>query len=164
MQQYRCVFSAGFPLFLYALLILAVLLQAACGGEVQRAAAEMTGGDPARGRQLIRTYGCHSCHAIPGVRGADGLVGPPLVGVARRVYIAGRLPNTPENMIRWLQDPQAFDPQSGMPNMGVTEPDARDIAGYLYTLTTPPSNFPAFQLKTWAEPLIALGRQLARER
>jgi hypothetical protein len=50
------------------------------------------------------------------------------------MYIGGVLPNTPENMLRWLQNPPAMDPLTAMPNMGVTEADARDMAGYLYTL------------------------------
>lgn len=108
---------------------------AACGGgDAQRLAAEMTGGDPARGREQIRRYGCASCHTIPGVAEADSLVGPPLTGVAARTYLAGRLTNSPENMIRWIRDPRGVDPQTAMPNLGLTEQDARDIAGYLYTL------------------------------
>jgi cytochrome c2 len=106
----------------------------ACNRNVTREAAELTGGDPARGRVAIRHYGCPSCHTIPGVPGAYGLVGPPLGGIANRVYIAGMLPNTPDNMIRWIQAPQEVHEHTAMPNMGMTEAEARDIAGYLYTL------------------------------
>lgn len=95
---------------------------------------QFTGGDSSRGRELLREYGCQSCHLIPGVRGADGLVGPPLIHWSRRVYIAGQLPNTSENLIRWIMAPQEVDPPTAMPDMGVTEQDARDIAAYLYTL------------------------------
>ena len=83
---------------------------------------------------MIRQYGCGSCHTIPGIQGAHVLVGPSLVQVASRMYIAGVLPNTPTNMLRWLQNPPAVQPFTAMPNMGVTEADARDMAGYLYTL------------------------------
>jgi cytochrome c len=145
-------------------LLLILLLHAACSQENERTAAAMTGGDPRQGKRLMRTYGCHSCHTIPGVQGADGLVGPPLVGIAKRVYIAGRLPNTPENLILWLQRPQDFDPQTAMPNMGVTEADARDMAGYLYTLTTNASALPSIQFYNWAQPLIAAGKWLSRGR
>jgi cytochrome c1 len=62
------------------------------------------------------------------------LVGPPLAGVASRAYIAGVLPNTPENMMVWVRDPQGVDSLTAMPNTGVTASDARDIAAYLYTL------------------------------
>ena len=106
----------------------------ACSRDVTREAAELTGGDPARGQVAIRHYGCPSCHTIPGVPGAYGLVGPPLGGIANRVYIAGMLPNTPDNMIRWIQAPQQVHEHTAMPNMGITESEARDIAGYLYTL------------------------------
>jgi cytochrome c1 len=100
----------------------------------QARAAAVTGGDPARGADLVRAYGCGYCHIVPGVRGARGLVGPSLERVASRVYIGGVLANTPRNLQRWLQDPPAVDPRTAMPNVGVTAEDARDLAAYLYTL------------------------------
>jgi cytochrome c1 len=102
--------------------------------EVFRKAAELTGGDPYRGRDAIRTHGCGSCHTIPGVNGADALVGPPLERLAVRGYVGGVLPNNPDNLVRWLLDPPGVDPQTAMPNLRLNEKDARDIAGYLYTL------------------------------
>ncbi len=93
----------------------------------------LSGGDPHRGALAIRSYGCGSCHTIPGVRGANGLVGPPLVGVAERAYIGGVITNTPENLVRWIQNPPSIDPMTAMPNVGVTRQDALDIAGYLYS-------------------------------
>ena len=97
-------------------------------------AAAMTGGDPDRGRAAVTTYGCSSCHTIPGVRGADAIVGPPLTRMGGRTYVAGVLPNTPDNLVRWITDPPGVDPLTAMPNLGVTEQDARDLAAYLYTL------------------------------
>ena len=97
-------------------------------------ANRITGGDANRGRDLMRTYGCGSCHSIPGVAGANGLVGPPLDGIASRSYIGGVLPNAPDNMLRWLRDPRAVDSLTAMPNVGVTPSDARHLAAYLYTL------------------------------
>ena len=94
----------------------------------------MTGGDVRRGRVAIRQYACQTCHVIPGVTGANALVGPPLNGIASRSYLAGVLTNTPDHMIEWLRNPQEIDPLSAMPDVGVTEQDARDIAAYLYTL------------------------------
>lgn len=102
--------------------------------ELERKAQAMTGGSPQRGRAAINRYGCGSCHTIPGVEGASALVGPNLDQVASRMYVAGVLPNTPDNMIRWVQHPRDVDPLTAMPNLGVTDQDARDIAGYLYTL------------------------------
>jgi len=96
--------------------------------------AIVPGGDPDRGRLAITQYGCGSCHTIPGIRTARGLVGPPLTSVGGRVYLAGHLPNTPSNMQQWIQHPREQEPHSAMPDMGVTDGDARDIAAYLYTL------------------------------
>jgi cytochrome c2 len=94
----------------------------------------LTGGDPDRGVNAIGRYGCGSCHTIPGIRGANALVGPPLNRIARRSYLAGEVQNTPANMVRWIQHPQRIEKGTVMPEMGVTENDARDIAAYLYTL------------------------------
>ena len=115
-------------------ILLAALALSACNQEVERQAAAMTGGDPSKGRAAISRYGCATCHTIPGIRGADALVGPPLNQMASRSYIAGVLPNTPDNMIRWIENPPQVDHLTVMPNLGVNERDARDIAGYLYTL------------------------------
>jgi cytochrome c1 len=97
-------------------------------------ARQMTGGDPVRGREQIHNYGCDSCHTIPGVLTATATVGPPLTAVGRRSYLAGRLQNTPENMMRWISHPHSIDEHSAMPETGVTDRDVRDIVAYLYTL------------------------------
>ena len=97
-------------------------------------AMAMTGAAPDNGPSLIRHYGCISCHTIPGVRGADATVGPPLTAMARRTFIAGVLPNNPANMVRWIMNPPAVDSLTAMPYLGVTAPDARRMAAYLYTL------------------------------
>jgi cytochrome c len=91
-------------------------------------------GDAARGSETIQAYGCGSCHSIPGIRGADGTVGPPLDHWAERKIIAGEVPNDPARLITWLTVPQSIEPGTAMPNMGVTDGQARDIATYLYTL------------------------------
>ena len=93
-----------------------------------------TGGDPERGRAALVSYGCITCHTIPGVPGGDGLVGPPLTNWADRVYVGGYLTNTPDHLIAWIQNPQAVAPGNAMPNLGVSDSDARNIAAYLYTL------------------------------
>ena len=90
--------------------------------------------DATRGRRALTQYGCNTCHRIPGVTGSDVHVGPPLAGIATRQLIAGQLPNTPEQMARWLRDPQAVDAQTTMPNLDVSPADAADIAAYLATL------------------------------
>ncbi len=61
-------------------------------------------------------------------------VGPPLQKFGLRAYIGGVLPNTPDNLVRWLQDPPSVDPRTAMPNLGVSLAEAGDIAAHLYTL------------------------------
>lgn len=115
-------------------LSLALLLTlGACLGQPE-ASSIVPGGDVERGRLLMREYGCHTCHLIPGVPGADSLVGPPLTAWAERQYIAGALPNRPNELIAWLENPQAIEPGTAMPNLGATEQAARDMSAYLYTL------------------------------
>jgi cytochrome c len=113
---------------------LVALVAAACQDEGTQMAARDTGGDAGRGAILIGQVGCGGCHIVPGIPAAEGLVGPPLNHMARRVYVAGLLRNTPDNMVTWLMDPQRIVPGNAMPNMGLSEPQARDIAAYLYTL------------------------------
>jgi cytochrome c2 len=81
---------------------------------------------------LIEAYGCGGCHVIKGIEGADGVVGPPLTGLATRRMIAGRLPNTPANLAIWISAPQAIDPGNAMPDTGVSRSQATMIATYLY--------------------------------
>ncbi len=114
--------------------LLALLSLCACGSQPQQVSEVTTGGNVYRGARMIQYYGCGSCHIIPGISGASGLAGPPLSGIASRIYIAGVLQNTPENMMRWIENPKAVDDKTVMPNLGVTHKDAADIAGYLYTL------------------------------
>lgn len=111
---------------------------AACGsGRATTASADArvaTSGDPGRGPAAIARYGCGSCHTIPGVRGAVGEAGPPLTKFAHRTYVAGVLPNTSQNLIRWIRYPQQVVSGNAMPDLGVTDVEARNIAAYLYTL------------------------------
>ena len=95
---------------------------------------QATGGDVKIGEHLIYSYGCGACHVIPGVAEANGRLGPTLRGFGSRYYVAGLLVNTPQNLFRWVSKPQEVDPATAMPDLGVTEQQARDIAAYLYTL------------------------------
>jgi cytochrome c2 len=90
--------------------------------------------DPERGRAAVREHGCVACHTVPGVPGASGRVGPRLDRLREQAYIAGVLANSPQNMVRWIREPKEVDPRTAMPNLGVGEGDARDIAAYLYAL------------------------------
>jgi cytochrome c len=96
-------------------------------------AAATTGGNPHRGQAMFIQYGCGSCHALRNVRNATGMVVPPLDGVALRAIIGGHLANTPQNMQRWIRDPQHVAPGTAMPDLKVGERDARDITAFLYT-------------------------------
>jgi cytochrome c2 len=95
-------------------------------------ATMMTGGDPDRAPAIFRRYGCAGCHTIPGIPGADGQVGAPLTDLSKRVYIAGVLENRPDNLVAWIVSPQRFSPQTAMPQSGISEQEARDLAAYLY--------------------------------
>lgn len=112
-----------------------VAVSAVASAGCRRAQAiPVPGGDAQRGKAAIAAMGCGACHVIGGISLAHGEVGPPLDGVARRAIIGGALPNTPENMMRWIEDPPAIAPNTAMPNLGVTPQSARDIVAYLYTL------------------------------
>jgi cytochrome c1 len=107
----------------------------ACNGSSRTAAPRIVrGASPDLGKQLIVKYGCGSCHMIPGIKGADGLVGPPLIHFGRRGVIAGELANTPDNLTRWIDNPQTVEPGTDMPNVGVTPDEARNMAAYLESL------------------------------
>lgn len=114
-----------------AILASAFLLGACTRASIPKRKVE---GDQQQGAYLIGEYGCGTCHTIPGIANADGQIGPPLNSIAQRVYIAGKLRNTPDNMIRWLKNPQAVAPGNVMPDMGLSSSQARDITAYLYTL------------------------------
>lgn len=112
----------------------AVLVSACVGGRSETGYAPAVGGDARRGAQVIRQFNCGSCHTIPGIRGANGVVGPPLYFFSRRTYIAGELPNSGENLVRWVRDPRSVEPGTAMPKLGLDDQQARDVAAYLYTL------------------------------
>jgi cytochrome c len=114
--------------------VLATALFGCTQHQITQEAEQVSGGNARVGRHLIYSYGCGSCHVIPGVAEAKGTVGPPLQGFAGRIYIAGSLANTPENLFRWITKPQQVVPRSAMPDVGVSERQAHDIAAYLYTL------------------------------
>jgi cytochrome c len=115
-------------------LLASASLVACHGGKAEQAYAPALGGDPERGAAVIRQADCGSCHTIPGIKAAEGVVGPPLYFFSRRTYIAGELPNTPANLARWIVDPQSVEPGTAMPPLGLNEQQARDVAAYLYTL------------------------------
>jgi mono/diheme cytochrome c family protein len=90
--------------------------------------------DAERGKRAIHQYACATCHVIPGIAGATAPVGPSLARMGRPGLLSGTLPNTHANLVAWLRAPQLIHRESAMPDLGLTERDARDIAAYLATL------------------------------
>jgi cytochrome c len=129
-RRYRALRSALNPVLLAGAVALV-----ACGvSSHPLVSQQVPGGDADRGKQAMRRYGCGSCHGITGIADARGDVGPPLNGMGHRRIIAGVLANEPANLMHWLQDPQSVVPGNAMPNMGISDAEARDMAAYLYTL------------------------------
>jgi len=91
-------------------------------------------GNAAHGKVALEQYACASCHIIPGVTAPPGHVGPTLAAMRDRSIVAGLLANNPEGLIEWIRRPQMVSPGTAMPNMGVSQQDARDMAAYLETL------------------------------
>lgn len=121
--------------------LVVALALAGCSEAEPPAHFAIPGADPDRGRALIDAHGCGSCHAVEGVAGADGVVGPPLEDFANRTLIAGSFPNVPRFLVPWVMNPPDLKPDTAMPDLGVSQAEARDIASYLYTLgsaETPP--------------------------
>lgn len=117
-----------------AVLVAVVVLVSDVGrGPLERPAVVQTG-DPERGRDTIEAAGCGACHTIPGVPGADATVGPPLDRWSQRVFIAGNLTNSPENLARWIADPDAVEPGTAMPDLGLSRDEIEDVVAYLFTL------------------------------
>ncbi|ANW00898.1 c-type cytochrome [Bradyrhizobium icense] len=98
-------------------------------------ARRIVNGDAKIGRDLIAEVGCGVCHAIPGIPGAVGIVGPPLNTFARRTYIAGIVPNEPRTLVTWVRNAPSLVPQTAMPQLPISHQDATHITAYLYTLT-----------------------------
>ncbi len=110
----------------------APLVLAGCSEKAEPTGARLAGGDAARGRRAIERFGCGACHTIPGIEGARATIGPSRGDLDKRPQLTGGLENTPENLVRWVRHPQQVRPGTTMPDLGVGERDARDIAAYLY--------------------------------
>jgi cytochrome c len=117
-----------------ALLACALLPSVGCRTSSAQVGRAVTGGDPQRGAAAIARYGCSSCHTIGGIVDAHGLVGPPLTGLRDRMYVAGILENEPRNLTQWIREPKVVNPKTAMPQLGVSQQDALDIAAYIYSI------------------------------
>ena len=114
-------------------ILLATLALSACSDKSSKPNPAFANADPQRGKVALAKYGCVACHTIPGISGSNALTAPPLIGISQRSYLAGMLENTPENLRRWIQHPRQVNPHTAMPEQGVTNQDAADMAAYLYT-------------------------------
>ena len=122
--------------FAAALLVVAAVLgvminQHRTRAEQRERAEALTGGSAQRGAVLYAAKGCGGCHTLKGA--STALVGPPLDGVAERAVIAGVLENSPDNLAHWIRDPQGVVPGNAMPNLPMSDQDAKDISAYLYS-------------------------------
>ncbi|MDB4990671.1 MAG: uncharacterized protein JWN04_5849 [Myxococcaceae bacterium] len=113
--------------------LVAAVALAGCSRETERLAEDLTGGDVGRGKNAFRKYGCGTCHEIHGEQTAQGHVGPTFHDFAAQSYLPGGLTSSPDNLVRWIRHPREVEPLTAMPELGVTERDARDLAAYLYT-------------------------------
>jgi cytochrome c2 len=111
--------------------LLAVVVCGACGRE-RHPTPLVHNADADRGRAALIRLDCGVCHVIDDIPGAIGQVGPRLRAYARQPYIAGKFPNEPEILVRWIENPPALAPQTAMPAIPMSQADARDIAAYLY--------------------------------
>jgi len=111
-----------------------LLVASACSQGSERAVEELTGGSVARGKQAFRDYGCGTCHEVHGEHMAQGNVGPSFHDFAKQSYLPGGLINSPTTLVRWIRHPREVEPRTAMPDLAVSERDARDLAAYLYTM------------------------------
>jgi cytochrome c2 len=124
-------------LLLAAAAIAAVIVQGSDTARAHKAAAaQLTGGDATRGAAAIVQVGCGACHKIPGITGANGMVGPDLTEVRQNVFVAGVEANRAENLVHWIMKPREVDSKTAMPDLGLDRQTAQDIAAYLYAASS----------------------------
>jgi cytochrome c oxidase subunit 2 len=86
------------------------------------------------GRRIFESTGCINCHAVRGTV-ANGRFGPDLTHLMSRDTIAsGVIPNTPENLRNWIQNPDSIKEGSLMPAMKLSDEELDALVAYLGTL------------------------------
>jgi len=99
----------------------------------QKAAAPEPSGDAAEGKSVFARSACVGCHTIRGV--SAGALGPDLSHFgSRELFGAGLWPTTVDNVVAWLKDPPALKPGSRMPNLHLSDAEAKALAVYLTSL------------------------------
>ena len=92
------------------------------------------GGSISEGQRIFERTACINCHAVAGTA-ANGRFGPDLTHLMSRDTIAsGAAANTPDNLRRWIQNPDIFKPGSKMPAMGLSDAELNAVTAYLETL------------------------------
>lgn len=115
-----------------AMIGMTTLLLAGCDMPAVRPNQPADAEGVARGRDAAERLGCGACHAMPGIAWPRSPVGPSLEDFATRAMIAGRLPNRPDTLARFVRDAPALVPGTAMPAIPMRERDAEDIAAYLH--------------------------------
>ncbi|MEP6768386.1 MAG: c-type cytochrome, partial [Acidobacteriota bacterium] len=92
-------------------------------------------GDSGRGQQLLADRGCMGCHMVDpnaprDLVGTYRQFGPNLAGVGAKV--------SRDWLYQWIKDPKAWNPETKMPNVRLTDAEALDVAEYLSTLKSRP--------------------------
>jgi cytochrome c oxidase subunit 2 len=86
-----------------------------------------------QGKEIFGKSACVACHSIAGV--SVGHIGPDLTHFASRRTFAGSLmQSTPENLVKWIENPQHMKPGALMPNLGMTGEQSKALATYLLSL------------------------------
>jgi cytochrome c oxidase subunit 2 len=117
-------------------MLLVGLLLLIAGAELTHARpADSQSGSAERGRTLFGSY-CGACHRMQGISVATGVIGPDLTGWESQPLIAGVAPNTPQNLARWLTNPQTVKADAIMLPLGLTSAQVDDLVAFL--LPPPP--------------------------
>ena len=85
----------------------------------------------AQGQEIFKKS-CLGCHAVGG---EGGKLGPNLTNFADRMRVAGILENNPENLTKWLKDPQQVKPGNNMPNLNLSDDQVKALVEYMSTLS-----------------------------
>ena len=89
-------------------------------------------GDYDSGRTLVNSLGCKGCHQIqpepdpnysPTIQGIRMEQGPNLIGLGSKVK--------EDWLLSWLKNPYSYHEDTKMPNLRITDQEAKDIAAYL---------------------------------
>ena len=87
----------------------------------------------ADGAKVFADSPCTTCHMIQGV--SKGYIGPDLTHFGGRTTLAaGVLKNTPENVAKWIEDPQEIKPGANMPPLLLPGPKLNALVAYLESL------------------------------